>query len=182
MFFSLLFFWGDMKRPLKIFLITFTIFIILGGSFGGTLFFSYKNVSYFVDDTTITINITPDLLWDFTGFIVTRTPVEIINDGLYEFQDLTVRIKIYGSNFFISSLNGLLLGEGENLLGDIKPGLNWSGYIETNITKEISVLAIQDGDLIIEIEISLLINFYIFKYSFIYNKTEIVPWDSPFGI
>ena len=171
-----------MKKGLKIFLIIFTIFIILGGSFGGTLFFSYKNVTYTIDDTTVAINITPDLLWDFTGFIVTRTPVEIINGGLYEFQDLTVTIEIYGSNFFISSLNGLLLGEGVNLLGDIKPGSNWSGYIETNITKEIAILAIQDGDLIIEIGISLLINFYIFKYSFIYNTTEIVPWDSPFGI
>ncbi|MHA1347559.1 MAG: hypothetical protein ACTSO3_14255, partial [Candidatus Heimdallarchaeaceae archaeon] len=80
------------------------------------------------------------------------------------------------------SLNGLLLGEGENLLGDIKPGSNWSGYIETNITKEIAILAIQDGDLIIEIGISLLINFYIYKYSFVYNTTEIIVWDSPFGI
>ncbi len=91
-------------------------------------------------------------------------------------------MKVYGTNFFFSSLNGLLLAEGENLLGDIKPGSNWSGYIKTNITKEIAILAIDDGDLVIEIGISLLINFYIFKYSFIYNTTEIVPWNSPFGI
>ncbi len=175
-----------MKKGLKIFLIIFTIFIVLGGSFGGTLFFSYKNVSYSVDDTIVDDNILDFLfvfpIFDYTGFIVTKTPVEIVNGGLYEFQNLVVTVKVYGTNFFFSSLNGLLLAEGENLLGDIEPGTIWSGYIETNITKEIAALAIQDGDLVIEIGISLLINFYIFKYNFVYNTTEIVPWDSPFGI
>ncbi len=175
-----------MKKGLKIFLIIFTVVIILGGAFGGTLFFSYKNVSYSVDDTIVDNNILDFLLifpiFDYTGFIVTKTPIEIVNGGLYEFQDIVVTVKVYGTNFLISSLNGLLLAEGENLLGNIKPGSSWSGYIETNITKEIVVLAIQDGDLEIEIGISLLINFYVFKYSLVFNATEIVAWDSPFGI
>ena len=171
-----------MKKGLKIFLIIFTIVIILVGAFGGTLFFSYKNVSYSVDDTTVAINITPDIIWDFTGFIVTRTPIEIINGGLYAFENIVVTVEIYGANFFITSLNGLLLGEGVNSLGNIVAGSSWSGYIETNITKEIVVLAIQDGDLEIEIGISLQINFYIFKYSLVYNASEIIVWDSPFGI
>ena len=170
-----------MKKGLKIFLIIFSIIIILGGTFGGTLFFSYKNVSYTVDDTTVSVNISIDLIYDFTGFITTRTPVEIVNGGLYEFQNIVVTVDIYGDNFFITSLNGLLLGEGVNNLGNIKAGSNWSGYIETNITKEIVVLAIQDGDLEIEIGISLLINFVVYKYSLVYNATEIIPWDSPFG-
>lgn len=171
-----------MKKGLKIFLITFSIVVVIGGTFGGTLLFSYKNVSYTVDNTTVAINITPDILWDFTGFISTRTPLSIVNGGLYEFQNIIVTVKVYGDNFFITSLNGLLLSEGENTLGNIKAGSNWSGYIETNITKEIVVLAIQDGDLEIEIGISLQINFILFKYNLVYNATEIVPWDSPFGI
>ncbi|MBY9001353.1 MAG: hypothetical protein KGD64_10585 [Candidatus Heimdallarchaeota archaeon] len=171
-----------MNKGLKIFLIIFSIVVILGGTFGGTLFFSYKNVSYSVDDTTVAINITTDIFWDFTGFIVTRTPVEITNGGLYEFQDIVVIVEVYGSNFFISSLNGLLLSEGENSLGNIKPGTNWSGYIETNITKEIVILALQDGDLEIKIGISLSINFFVFKYNLAYNATQIIAWDSPFGI
>ncbi len=170
-----------MKKGLKIFLIIFTTVIILVGAFGGTLFYSYKNVIYSVDDTTVTSNIT-ELLFDYTGFIVSKTHLEISNGGLYEFQNIVVKIKIYGANFLISSLNGLLLGEGVNNLGDIKPGSNWSGDIETNITTEIVLLAIQDGDLEIEIGISLVINFYLFKHSFVYNTTEIVAWDSPFGI
>ncbi len=72
-----------MKKGLKIFLITFTIFITLGGSFGGTLFFSYKNVSYSVEDTIVDDNILDYLhifpIFDYTGFIVTKTPVEIVN-------------------------------------------------------------------------------------------------------
>jgi hypothetical protein len=170
-----------MNKGLKIFLIIFSIIVILVGTFGGTLFFSYKNVSYSVDDTIVTANIT-EILFDYTGFIATETPVEIANGGLYEFQNIVVTIKVYGANFLISSLNGLLLGEGVNSLGDIKPGSNWSGDIETNITTQIVLLAIQDGDLEIEIGISLVINFYLFKYSFVYNTTEIVVWDSPFGI
>ena len=170
-----------MNKGLKIFLVIFVLVLIGGGAFGGTLLFSYKNVSYSVEDTIVTINI-ENLIIDFSGFIVTRTPVEISNGGLYEFQNIVVTVKVYGTDFLISSLNGLLLSQGENPIGNVKPGENWSGYIETNITTQIAILAIQDGTLEIVIDVSLDINFYLFRYGLTYNATQLVPWDSPFGI
>jgi hypothetical protein len=128
------------------------------------------------------VNITPHILFDFTGFIVAKTPLEINNGGLYDFQDIVISIKIYGQDFSISSLNGVLLGEGINSLGDIESKETWSDSIDVNVTQEIPILAILDGELKIDIELSLKIYFYLFRYNFNYAITQIIVWDAPFGI
>ncbi|MCG3220409.1 MAG: hypothetical protein H7641_03430 [Candidatus Heimdallarchaeota archaeon] len=170
-----------MKKGLKIFIISFSIILTIGIAFFSTVLYSYKKIDYSIGDTSLDVNIDAIFL-DFTGFITTETPLEIVNGGLYAFQDLTITIKVYGQDFLISSLDGILLGEGENSLGDIKAKETWSGIIEVNVTKEISILAIQDGELKIDIDISLKISFYLFRYNFDYTTTQVIEWDSPFGI
>ena len=171
-----------MKKWLKIFIISFSIILIIGIAFFSTVLYSYKKLNYSIGDTSLDINITPHILFDFTGFIVTETALEIVNGGLYPFQDIIISVDVYGQDFLISSLDGILLSQGDNLLGDIKARESWSGVIETNVTKEIPILAIQDGELKIDIDISLKISFYLFKINFEYTTTQIIEWDSPFGI
>ena len=51
-----------MKKWLKIFLIIF-IPVMLGIlAFGGTVLYSYLQVDYFIGDTSVTFDITPDLV------------------------------------------------------------------------------------------------------------------------
>jgi hypothetical protein len=171
-----------MKRWLKIFLISFGIILIIGVAFFSTAYYSYKKLDYTVGDTTLDVNITPHILFDFTGFISTKTALEIINGGIYPFQNLVISVKVYGQDFLISSLDGILLGQGDNSLGDINARESWSGIIEVNVTNEIPILAIQDGELKIDIDISLKISFYLFKINFEHTTTQIIEWDSPFGI
>ncbi|NPD87408.1 MAG: hypothetical protein HGN29_01710 [Asgard group archaeon] len=171
-----------MKKGLKIFIISFSIILVVGIAFFSTVLYSYKQINYSIGDTTLAVNITPHILFDFTGFIVAKTPLEINNGGLYDFQDIVISIKIFGQDFSISSLDGILLGEGINSLGDVESKETWSGLIEVNVTQEIPILAIQDGELKIDIEVSLKIFFYLFKYNFNYATSQIIEWDSPFGI
>jgi len=171
-----------MRRWIKIFIISFSLILVIGFAFFGTAYYSFKNVEYAIEDTTLDINIVPLLLFDFTGFILTETDLEIINGGLYPFKDLVISIEVYGQDFSISSLDGILLGEGENSLGDIKAKEIWSGTLKVNVTKEIPILAIQDGNLRIDIDISLKISFYLFKIKINYATTQIIEWDAPFWI
>jgi len=89
-------------------------------------------------------------------------------------------LKVYGQGFAITSLNGILLGQGVNIIGDVAKGDTWSGALEINMTSNIAVLAIQDEELRIEAEIFLKIDFLIYKAPFTFNETQIEPWDSPF--
>lgn len=171
-----------MRRWLKIFIISFSIILIICIAFFSTVFYSYKKLDYSIGDTTLDVNITPHILFDFTGFITTETALEIENGGLYAFQDIVISVKVYGQDFLISSLDGILLGQGDNSLGDINAKEVWSGVIEVNVTNEIPILAIQDGELKVDISINLKIFFYLFRINFDYTTTQIIEWDSPFGI
>ncbi len=162
-----------------------TILAILISAFVGTLLYTKNNVSYDVGEATITsyifeiVIIFPPSI-DYEGFIVTETPFEIINGGLYNIRDLQISLKVYGQGFAISSLNGILLGQGENTIGDVAKGDTWTGALEVNMTSNIAVLAIQDGEMRVEAEISLLIDFLLYKAPIAFNDTQIKPWNSPF--
>lgn len=175
-----------MKKGVKITLIVVPIIlVILTSSFVGTLLYTKNNVNYNVGEATITsfiaeiVIILPPSI-DYEGFIVAETPFEITNAGLYNFKDLRIFLEVYGQGFAITSLNGILLGQGENTIGDVAKGDTWSGTLAINMTSNIAVLAIQDGEMRIEAGISLKIDFLIYKAPFTFNETQIKPWDSPF--
>ena len=157
--------------------------VILGViAFGSTLLYSYNNVNYQVEDTSLTFDISFDIFDGYIGFIKTETPVGIQNGGLYDIKNITVSVEVYGANFSTDTLNGALLSEGENIVGDVNSKVNWDGSILTNITYNIPLLAIYDGDLIIYIDVSFQIDFSIFKVPIDVQVIQIVNWDSPFGL
>ena len=171
-----------MKKAWKISLLV-AIPILLGvAAFGGTVLYTYLQVDYFVGDTGVSFDITPDFVEGYIGFITLTTPAEISNKGVYSIKDVNITVTVEGENFTLSTLNTELLARGENLLGDINPGDVWSNDIVVQLTYYIPLLAVDDGDFIITIYISLIVDFYLFKVPI--NKEIVVftEWDSPFGI
>jgi len=168
-----------MKKGLKIFLAIF-IPVMLGLlAFGGTVLYSYLQVDYFIGDTTVVVDITPDIMEGFVGFIELTTPVEVQNKGLYSIRDLTITVDVYGANFSLSSLNGELLAHGVNELGDVLKGTNLNDDIIVEISTSIPLLAIYDGDFDIHITIDLRVDF---GFLIPLNIPTVVsePWDAPF--
>jgi len=171
-----------MKKAVKITLVVASIVIILGGAgaFVGTLLYTQNNVDYTVGESTITDFILFEFP-DYVGFIVSETPINITNNGLYPIRDLVISLTVFGDDFSLTpSLNGLLLGEGVNSLGDIAVGATWSGTLAVNMTEEIALLAINDGSMVIHVDISLKLDFGIFKMPFTSTEIQTNPWDSPF--
>ncbi|MHA1827603.1 MAG: hypothetical protein ACTSX6_03035 [Candidatus Heimdallarchaeaceae archaeon] len=172
-----------MKKTVKVILVFFLIIVLGVVAFGSTLIYSYKKADYSVGGTTLTPNINFDILdLTYVGFIITTTPIEIVNGGLYAIRDLNVTVSVYGANFSISSLNGALLSKGINLLGDIEPKETLNRNVVTNITYEIVLLAVQDGDFVLNIDISFKVDFVLFKYKFSTEVIQVEHWDAPFGI
>ncbi|MFW9923813.1 MAG: hypothetical protein ACFFDW_11060 [Candidatus Thorarchaeota archaeon] len=178
-----------MKKSIKIVLIVTSILVILGiASFGGTLLYTKNNVSYEIGEATVTnfiveivIMIPPFI--DYNGYIVTSVPFELTNNGLYGIIDMQISLKVYGQNFNLTpALNDKLLGQGSNQIGDIAKKQSWSGNLEINITanEDIIKLAVNDGELRVVAEISLKLNFGIFKAPVKFEDIQIEPWDSPF--
>lgn len=171
-----------MKKWLKIFLITF-IPVMLGIlAFGGTVLYSYLQVDYFIGDTSVTFDITPDFVEGYIGFIELSTPAEIQNKGLYSIRDLTITVNVYGANFSQASLDGELLASGTNQLGDILKGDTLNDDVIVEITYLIPLLAIFDGDFDIQIDISLYVDFGIFLVPINVQTTAAAPWDAPFSL
>jgi hypothetical protein len=172
-----------MKKGVKITLIVVSTVVIILGSFGGTLWYSAKNVGYNVEDPTITgfiskVTILPPT---YEGFIIVDVPLDISNGGFYDACEIVIIIDVYGQNFNdLSTLNEKLLGHGTNPIGNIAHGTDWSGTLELNMTTSISLLAIWNGELRIEIEISLKVDFLVYKAPITFNETQIEPWDAPF--
>jgi hypothetical protein len=77
-------------------------------------------------------------------------------------------------------LNGKLLGHGTNPLGTIEHGTNWSGVLQLNMTTDIALLAVWNGELRIEVEISLKIDFLIYKAPISFIETQVEQWVAPF--
>ena len=171
-----------MKKTGKIVLIIFITIFVGIIAFGSTILYSYYNVDYQIDNTTITFDISFDIFDGYIGFIKTETPASIQNGGLYDVKNINVSIEVYGQNFSTSTLNGALLSKGENIVGDVNSNTDWTGSIFTNITYYIPLLAIFDGDLVIYIDVSFQVNFVLFKIPINVQVTQIVNWDSPFGL
>ena len=176
-----------MKKGVKITLIVVPIILIVGlaASFVGTLLYTKNNISHEVGEATITSFISETIIifppsFEYTGYIVTETPFEITNGGVYNIEDLVISVKVYGQNFTITSLNEKLLGQGENSIGNVPKGETWSGSLEINMTLDIALLALNDGNLRIEAEITLNLDFLIYKAPFTTSETQLKPWDSPF--
>lgn len=177
-----------MKKGAKITLIVVPlILVLLGGTFGGTLLYSKNNVTYDVGDSTVTgyiadiiIAIPPFI--DYTGYILVDTPLQIDNGGLYGILNLEISIQVYGQNFSLSALNGALLGEGTNQVGDIENGNLWTGDLQLNMTTSIALLAVWSGELRIEVQISLKLNFLVYKAPITFDVTQIEPWIAPFAV
>ena len=155
-----------MKKGVKISLIVVPIVIIVlaGASFGGTLLYTANNVNYSVGTTTITEDIIQGLLGAFSGEVVTETPLSIVNNGLYSILDLFITVTVLGQDFSLETLNGLVLGEGDNIIGTINKGESWNGSIVISLDSiNIPALAIYDGKLVIKIDLSFKLDFGIFK-------------------
>ena len=176
-----------MKKGAKITLIVVPlVLVLLGGTFVGTLLYSKNNVTYEVGDPTVTgyiaqivIVLPPSI--NYTGYILIDTPLEINNGGLYDVHDLVISVDIYGQNFnSLSLLNEKLLGHGTNPLGTIEHGTVWSGNLELNMTTSIALLAIWDGELRIEVEISLKVDFLLYQAPLAFEETQVEPWVAPF--
>ena len=171
-----------MKKAGKIALVIFIIIFVGVIAVGSTILYSYNNVNYQIDDTTITFDISFDIFDGYIGFIKTETPASIQNGGLYDIKNLNISIEVFGVNFTTSTLNGALLSKGENIVGNIDSKVNWSGSIFTNITYNIPLLAIYDGDLMIYIDVSFQIDFVLFKLPINVQVIQIVNWDAPFSL
>jgi len=74
-------------------------------------------------------------------------------------------------------LNGLNLGGGTNILGEIVKGTTWSGTLSLNMTLEIATLAIQDGTLEIHVDISLKLGAIPFTMP---TEIQTEPWEAPY--
>jgi len=176
-----------MKKGAKITLIVVPlVLVLLGGTFVGTLLYSKNNVTYEVGDPTVTgyiaqivIVLPPSI--NYTGYILVDTLLEINNGGLYDVHDLVISVDIYGQNFnSLSLLNEKLLGHGTNPLGTIEHGTVWSGNLQLNMTTSIALLAIWDGELRIEVEISLKVDFLLYQAPLAFEETQVEPWVAPF--
>jgi len=176
-----------MKRGVKRTLIIVPILLIvsLASSFAGTLVYTQNNITHEVGEASVTsfisevIIILPPSI-DYTGYIVTETPFNITNGGLYNIEDLVISVKVYGQNFTITSLNEKLLGQGENTIGNVPKGESWTGSLEINMTLDIALMALNDGNLRIESEISLFLDFLIYKAPVTTTDVQLKTWDSPF--
>lgn len=175
-----------MKKGAKITLIVVPIILVLlGSTFGGTLLYSKDKVTYDVGDPNVTVVIIQILYlgppyFGYTGKIIVDVPLDIYNDGLYSINDLVISAQVYGQNFNLSSLNGALLGGGTNVIGDVKHSSTWSGYLEFNITSNIVALAISEGELRIEVQMSLKVNFLVYNAPINYNETHVETWEAPY--
>jgi len=171
-----------MKKWLKIFLIVFIPIMVGVLAFGGTILYSYLQVDYFIGNTTIAFDITPDLVEGYIGFVELTTPAEIQNKGLYSIRDLTITVNVYGVNFSHASLDGELLASGTNQLEDILKGDTLNDDIIAEITYLIPLLALFDGDFDIQIDISLYVDFGIFLVPINVQTAAATSWDAPFSI
>ncbi|HUT80324.1 MAG TPA: hypothetical protein VMZ29_03900 [Candidatus Bathyarchaeia archaeon] len=170
-----------MKKGIKVSLIVIPIILLLGaGAFIGTLLYTKSNVVQEIGETKVTSYILPDFD-SFLGYIRVEIPINITNNGLYDILDLIISLKVYGQNFSITALNGLLLGEGINEIGTVKASEAYNGGLTIDMNSNIAILAIQDGDLEIQIDISLRLNVYLFKINSNSQEIQSQPWDSPFG-
>jgi hypothetical protein len=175
-----------MKKGVKTTLIVVPLILVLiASSFGGTLLYSKNNVSYDLGNpNAISLIIEVPLYeppWiDYSGLINVHVPLDINNNGLYNIRDLTISVEIYGQNFSLSSLNDELLVQGTNEIGDVKHGSTWSGDLQFNITSSIPYLAVLSGELRIEIDILLKIDFILFDAPIHFNETQVELWDAPF--
>jgi hypothetical protein len=175
-----------MKKKAKITLIVVPIVLILiGSSFGVTLLYSKNNVTYEIGEPTIVgyisdiiIAIPPFI--DYTGYILVDTPLQITNGGIYDIEELSISVQVYGQGFALTLLNEAILGQGTNPIGNILHGNSWSGNLQLNMTTSIALLAIWSGELRIELQISLKLNFLLFKAPLIFAETQIEPWTAPF--
>lgn len=176
-----------MKKGAKITLIVVPIILVLlGGTFGGTLLYSKNNVTYNVGDPTVTgyiaeiIIVVPPSI-NYTGYILVDTPLEINNGGLYDVHELIITVDVYGQNFnSLSTLNEKLVGHGTNPLGTLEHGTDWSGNLQLNMTIDIALLAVWDGELRIEIEISLKVDFILYQAPLAFEESQVEPWVAPF--
>lgn len=171
-----------MKKGIKVFLIIFIPLILGILSFGGTILYSYLQVDYYIGDTNVVFDITPDFVEGFVGFIELSTPAEIQNKGLYSIRDLNITINVYGANSSLTAINGELLASGENIIGDVIKGQTWSDDIIVEITYLIASLAIYDGDFDIHIDISLYVDFGIFLVPIHIQTFASAAWDAPFSL
>lgn len=172
-----------MKKGLKITLIIVPILLIVigGAAFGGTLLYTKNNVNYNVGDATVTSYILPSLD-SFTGYIVVSVPIEIINDGLYNIEDLILSLTVFGQGFNYEALNGVELGSGDNNIGSVEKRTTWSGNLKINMTQNIAILAVFNGELRIDVDISLKLDFGIFQASNSFSDEQIEEWDAPFSL
>ena len=178
---------SPMKKGTKITLIVVPlVLILLGGTFVGTLLYSKNNIVYEVGDPTVTgyisqivIAFPPSI--NYTGYILVDTHLEINNGGLYDINELVISVDVYGQNFnSLSMLNEKLLGHGTNLIGDIEHGTNWVGDLQLNMTVSIALLAIWDGELRIEVDVSLKVDFLLYKAPLTFEESQVEPWIAPF--
>ena len=151
-------------------------------AFGGTILYSYLQVDYFVGETTVAFDITPDFAEGYVGFIELTTPAEIQNKGLYSIRDLTITVDVYGANFSNAALDGELLAHGDNDLGDVLKGEIWDDNIIVEITYLIALLAVYDGDFDIQITIDLKVDFGIFLIPINIPTAVAANWDAPFTL
>jgi len=171
-----------MKKGLKITLIVVPIILVVAGSaVVGTLLYTKNNITHSVGEATITSYILPSFS-SYTGYIIVSVPLEIRNNGLFDIVDMQIALKVYGQNFSIASLDGILLGEGVNTIAKVAKGTTYSGNLEINMTENIAVLAIQDGVMRVVIDTSLKLNLGIFKLNSAFTEEQLRPWDSPFGL
>lgn len=176
-----------MRKGVKITLIIVPILLVVSlvSSFVGTLLYTQNNITHEVGEASVTNFISEVVIIfppsvEYTGYIVTETPFEITNGGLYNIEDLVISVKVYGQNFTITTLNEKLLGQGENTIGNVPKGETWTGSLEINMTLDIALMALNDGNLRIEAEISLYLDFLIYKAPVTTTDTQLKPWDSPF--
>ncbi|MHA1911515.1 MAG: hypothetical protein ACTSYA_07450 [Candidatus Kariarchaeaceae archaeon] len=165
-----------MKKIVIILLVTF-LFLIIGGAI---LAFSYKDVDVEVGSTTVTSHITETIVLlvpTYEGYISIDTDVSIYNSGLLAIKDLTVKLKVY----LITDANPLvrlLVGEGENKLGDIASDATEDFIIAFDATENIPTLALFDGTLEVELEISLQLEFI--PYTITIDELVTEDWTAPF--
>ena len=168
-----------MRRLFKILIVLFILSIILTG-FVGSILLSVNQISTETSDPAFSYHITGSIITGFDGYINVTVPVIIDNGGYYDIKGLEVTISVFIIDMEITSaLDGIKTGEGYKDIGDIPGGSIWSGEVTVKIEENIAILAVQNGNLHIVIDIDVGYNIIILTVPYSTQITTDVPYSAP---
>ncbi|MFW9990547.1 MAG: hypothetical protein ACFFD4_00675 [Candidatus Odinarchaeota archaeon] len=170
-------------KKLHIAFLVVCLTIILLGTYAGTIILSVTSISASMDDPAFAYHITGNPVTGYDGYIEVSVPVVISNGGFYAIKNLQVDIEIHIVDMeYTDQLDGTKTGEGSNAIGDIAGGTTWSGMVTVNIQENIAVLAVQNGNLHVIVNIAVGYDIILVTVPYQTRVTADVPYTAPYHV